>query len=60
MNATQLAEAIGISKGRMSQLRDADWPAELALRAEEKTNFALDAAKLSSVVKKARSQGQAA
>jgi hypothetical protein len=32
MNASQLAVAIGISKGRVSQLRDStDWPPELAL-----------------------------
>lgn len=51
---------MGISKGRLSQLRDStDWPPELAMTAEEKTNGALDAAELSPVIAKAR-QGMAA
>jgi len=54
MNASQLAAKIGISKGRMSQLRDKPWPPELALAAEKATDGALDAAQLSPVVAEAR------
>ena len=57
MNASQLAAAIGVSKGRMSQLRDKPWPPELALEAERVTGGALDASLLSPVVKAARHSG---
>lgn len=57
---TELSEKMGVSKGRLSQLRDStDWPPELAMTAEEQTGGALDAATLSPVVAKAR-QGLAA
>lgn len=55
MNLTRLAGAMGVSIGRLSQLRDStEWPPELALTAEEKTNGALDAAILSPTVARAR------
>lgn len=55
---TDLAAAIGISKGRLSQLKGEDgaWPPDLALTAEEKTEGRLDAAALSSVIARARQQ----
>lgn len=54
MKASQLAAKLGISKGRMSQLKDKPWPPELALAAEKATEGALDAAQLSPVVAEAR------
>ena len=60
MNASQLAAAIGISKGRMSQLKDKPWPPELALVAERVTQGALDAGALSPVIAEARRTGEAA
>ena len=61
MSLTQLAAEIGISKGRLSQLRNStDWPAELALAAESKTGGALSASNLCPVVAKARRTGAAA
>jgi DNA-binding transcriptional regulator YdaS (Cro superfamily) len=52
---TDLAERIGISKGRLSQLRDSvEWPPDLALKAEEQTKGALDAANLSPIIARAR------
>lgn len=61
MTLTQLAAEIGISKGRLSQLRgSAEWPAELALTAESKTGGALNASMLSTVVARARQTGAAA
>lgn len=52
---TALAERIGVTKGRLSQLRDkTDWPPELALEAEKQTGGALDAAYLSPTVARAR------
>lgn len=57
---TALSVEIGVSKGRLSQLRDAlDWPPDLALRIEDATAGALNASLLSPTVAKAR-QGQAA
>jgi DNA-binding transcriptional regulator YdaS (Cro superfamily) len=57
MSLTDLARAMGISKGRLSQLRDkTDWPPELALTAETKTDGALDAAELSPIIARARQQ----
>lgn len=57
---TDLSVEIGISKGRLSQLRNArEWPPELALSVEAATGGALSASVLSSTVAKAR-QGIAA
>lgn len=57
MSLTDLSIKLGVSKGRLSQLRDAvDWPPELALKAEEQTEGALDAAKLSPIIARARQQ----
>lgn len=49
-------ERVGVSKGRLSQLNKdgADWPPELALTAEEKTDGELDAAELSPIIARAR------
>ncbi len=61
MTLTQLAAELGISKGRLSQLRNStDWPAELALAVESKTGGALSASALCPVVAKARQTGAAA
>lgn len=61
MSLTKLAEAMGCSKGRLSQLRNRnDWPPELALAAESTTGGALNASVLSPVVAKARQTGAAA
>lgn len=52
---TDLSIKLGVSKGRLSQLRDAlDWPPDLALKAEEHTQGMLDAAELSPVIARAR------
>lgn len=52
---TALSVAVGISKGRLSQLRNAtEWPPELAMKVEAATNGALNASALSSVVAQAR------
>lgn len=57
---TDLSMMLGISKGRLSQLRDAtDWPPELAMEAEKHTAGALDAAFLSPTVARARQQAAA-
>lgn len=57
---TALSAEIGISKGRLSQLRHAtEWPPELAMKVETATDGALSASILSSVVAQAR-QGMAA
>lgn len=57
---TELSEKVGISKSRLSQLRNSmDWPPELAMLVEEHTHGALDASALSPVIAKAR-QGLAA
>lgn len=56
---TALSEEIGVSKGRLSQLRHStDWPAELALKAEIATG--IDAAKICPVIAQARQTGAAA
>lgn len=61
LTLTALASELGISKGRLSQLRHAvDWPPELALAAESKTGGALNASALSPVVARARQTGAAA
>ncbi len=55
MTLADLGAAIGVSKGRLSQLRGkTDWPPELAMKAEKATGGILDASKLSSVVREAR------
>lgn len=55
MSLTKLSEAIDISKGRLSQLRrETEWPPDVALRAEEATGGLIDAAAMSSVIKRAR------
>jgi DNA-binding transcriptional regulator YdaS (Cro superfamily) len=52
---TDLSVRLGISKGRLSQLRDAtDWPPDLALKIEEQTHGALDASELSPIIARAR------
>ncbi len=57
---TALSLEIGVSKGRLSQLRHAtDWPPDLALSVEQATEGALNASFLSQVVARAR-EGQAA
>lgn len=58
---TELAEAIGISKGRLSQLRtESDWPPDVAMKAEAVTGGVLNASTLSSIVARARQSGAAA
>ena len=54
MKPSQLAAALGVSRSRITQLKDKPWPPELALAAEKATGGALDAAALSPVVKQAR------
>lgn len=55
MSLTDLSIKLGVSKGRLSQLRDSlDWPPDLALKAEQETANALDAAALSPTVARAR------
>ena len=57
---TALAHEIGISKGRLSQLRDSsDWPPELALKVEGATEQKLNASLLSPVIAEARRQPSA-
>ena len=57
---TALSIEIGVSKGRLSQLRSStDWPAELAMKVERATLRAVDASDLSPTVAAAR-QGLAA
>lgn len=52
---TALSAAVGISKGRLSQLRNStDWPPEVAMKVEKATDGALDAGVLSPVVAQAR------
>jgi DNA-binding transcriptional regulator YdaS (Cro superfamily) len=52
---TDLSARLGVSKGRLSQLRDAtDWPPDLALKAEEETGGTLDASELSPIIARAR------
>ena len=55
MTLTALSIRMGVSKGRLSQLRDAvDWPPELALKAEAETSGKLDASALSPIIARAR------
>jgi hypothetical protein len=52
---TELSEKMGISKGRLSQLRTSlNWPPELAMTAEIESGGALDAAHLSPIIAQAR------
>jgi hypothetical protein len=52
---TDLSAKLGITKGRLSQLREStDWPPELALKAESETDGALNASDLSPVIADAR------
>jgi len=51
----ELCEGLGISAGRLSQLRDeTEWPPELALKLEAVTDGIISASAISSVVAKAR------
>jgi len=53
--ATELAKAIGISKGRLSQIRGGEpCPPALALRIEAATGGTVSASKLSTVIAQAR------
>ena len=55
MTLTALAETVGCSKSRLSQLRNArDWPPELALKIEAATGGAVSATHLSGIVAQAR------
>ncbi|CDO34813.1 conserved hypothetical protein [Novosphingobium sp. KN65.2] len=61
MSLTTLAAEMGVSKSRLSQLRDStDWPPELALKAEEATCGEVSASHLSPIVARARQTGAAA
>lgn len=52
---TALSAEIGISKGRLSQLRHAtDWPPELALKVEKATDGLVNASEISAVIADAR------
>lgn len=55
ISASKLAGKIGISKGRISQIRNGEpCPAEIALAIERETGGVIDAADLSQVVADAR------
>ncbi len=57
---TQLSVELGVSKARLSQLRNStDWPPDLALKVEKATASAVNASDLSHVIARARI-GQAA
>lgn len=52
---TDLAREMGVSKARLSQLRDSrDWPPALALKCEQATGGRLSASKLCPVIAQAR------
>jgi DNA-binding transcriptional regulator YdaS (Cro superfamily) len=52
---TELSLELGVSKGRLSQLRNlTEWPPELAMKVEQATAGELDASRLSAVVAQAR------
>lgn len=58
---TTLAGEIGISKGRLSQLRlSREWPPELALRVEQMTGGGVNASDICPVIAQARQTGAAA
>ena len=55
ISLTDLSAKIGLSKGRLSQLRkEADWPPDIALKVETETGGALDASFLSTIIARAR------
>ena len=55
LTRTELCAELGISQGRLSQLRDkVDWPPELALKIERATGHAVSASAISPIVKLAR------
>ena len=57
---TALATEIGISKGRLSQLRTSqDWPPELALKVEQMTGGGVNASDICPVIAQARQTGAA-
>lgn len=56
ITATEFARKLGITPGRLSQLREGPWPAELALTAETVTDGRVSASALSPVVARARGQ----
>ena len=52
---TVLSLEVGVSKGRLSQLRNrTDWPADLALKVEAATGGAVNASDLCHVIARAR------
>ena len=61
MNMTALSSAIGVTKARLSQLRNSrDWPPHLALKVEAQTGGLIDASALSPIILEARQTGAAA
>lgn len=55
MSLTALSAAVGVSKARLSQLRDSrEWPGDLALNVERETGGLVDASTLSPTVARAR------
>ena len=57
---TELAAAAGVTKGRLSQLRNSEtWPPMLALKIEKVTAGELSASELSPVIEEARQGGKA-
>lgn len=55
LKLTELSALVGVTKGRLSQLRhESEWPPEIALKVEEATKGAIDAGQLSPIVAKAR------
>ena len=55
MNMTALSAAIGVSKARLSQLRNSkDWPPHLALKVETETGGLIEADSLSPIIAEAR------
>lgn len=61
MNMTALSAAIGVTKARLSQLRNSrDWPPHLALKVETQTGGLISASGLSPIVAEARATGAAA
>jgi len=57
---TSISLEIGVSKGRLSQLRHStDWPPEIAMKVERATGNYLSASDLSPVVAQARKRAKA-
>ena len=55
LTRTELCDGLGISAGRLSQLRDLrDWPPELALKLERVTHGAISASEICPVIAQAR------